>query len=344
MTHEDWTSLLRVAIMVLLPILSTWLIASITGLIDHGREWLIARKQNQLAMIVGAANTMLQSAMENSAGNLALAVRQGRLDPTKLSDVREWAGREAGLIRTKMPQAVAQADPSDGALMDGVTGKLEKVLPPPVIPDAMVMHAESNAPVPTPPTAAPSARPDRRAFFDAVRASVFGGRIVQGQVEGCEHILDYWNDTTPAGDIRHLGYILATTVWETGHTMQPIEEYGRGAGRFYGSTEFYGRGLVQLTLEGNYQTMSSVAGCDLVKHPEKALEWPIALKLLFTGMGRGMFTGKKLSDYFGPGIDDPVGARAVVNGHDRADEVAAIYRSFLAALQAAAVEPMAMAA
>ena len=43
-----------------------------------------------------------------------------------------------------------------------------------------------------------------------------------------------------------------------------------------------------------------------------------ALAILFEGMARGSFTGKKLSDYFEGGSEDWVEARRIVNGADRA--------------------------
>ncbi|MDP9855941.1 hypothetical protein [Agrobacterium tumefaciens] len=53
------------------------------------------------------------------------------------------------------------------------------------------------------------------------------------------------------------------------------------------------------------------------------------------GMLEGLFTGKKLTDYFNLKKDDPVGARAVVNGRDKAKLIAGYYKSFLDALEAA---------
>ena len=52
-------------------------------------------------------------------------------------------------------------------------------------------------------------------------------------------------------DTRWLAYMLATTFHETAYQMWPIEEYGKGSGRYYGTPDpetgetDYGRGFVQ---------------------------------------------------------------------------------------------------
>ena len=64
----------------------------------------------------------------------------------------------------------------------------------------------------------------------------------------------------------------------------------------------------------------------MVNRPERAKEFSIAAKILVQGMRDGTFTGKKLSDYLG---DDFFNARRIVNGTDRASEIAAIAESYL---------------
>ena len=179
---------------------------------------------------------------------------------------------------------------------------------------------------------------DRIAFFDAVRGSLFGGRLSPTQVAGLEAILS----AAPADlHVKHLAYALATAKWETAHTMRPIEEYGKGSGRPYGKPDpvtgkaYYGRGYVQLTWKTNYQKAKDELGPDFVNHPELALDPKLAARILFRGMAEGWFTGRKLSDYFTPTRSDPVDARRIVNGTDKAAEIAKLYRPFLDALLAA---------
>lgn len=188
---------------------------------------------------------------------------------------------------------------------------------------------------------------DRAVFFNRVRARPFGGRLTVSQVQGLTTILD----ACPAGlPIEHLAYCCATPFWETDRTMQPIEEYGRGRGKAYGPTGFWGRGLVQLTWLVNYQKATTElramgvisASQSLVTAPALAMRPDIAAAILFTGMIEGWFTGKKLSDYFRPGHSDPKDARRIINGTDKAAEIAAIHVDLLAALKAARYAPAAM--
>ena len=174
-------------------------------------------------------------------------------------------------------------------------------------------------------------------FFDEVRNSLFGGRLTQDQVEGMEKIINYRDESYKGVTDDQLAYMLATVKWETAHTMQPIKEYGSQAylkaKRYY---PYYGRGLVQLTWKKNYQRYG------IADTPDKALEWPTSLHVMFDGMIKGIFTGKKLSDYIADGRRDYVNARRIINGTDRAKEIAAIaedYRSAILKAQAAVQPP-----
>ena len=180
---------------------------------------------------------------------------------------------------------------------------------------------------------------DRDRFFGHVRANPFGGAMKQGQVDGCNAILDAWEARPEFTDRRWLAYMLATAKHETAHTMKPIEEYGHGAGRDYGMPDpqtgkaYYGRGYVQLTWRANYARMAALTGVDLVNHPELALEPRLAALIMFEGMKGGLFTGVGLGRYFNATVDDPVNARRIINGADRAEEIAAIHTAFLKALR-----------
>jgi len=95
---------------------------------------------------------------------------------------------------------------------------------------------------------------------------------------------------------------------------------------------YCGRGFVQLTWKCNYEKAGKVLGVDLVGNPDLALELPIATRLLFEGMQRGWFTGRKLADHFSPDREDWVGARRIINGTDKANLVASYARHYYAAL------------
>lgn len=167
---------------------------------------------------------------------------------------------------------------------------------------------------------------NRAAFFAAVRASF--GRLSKSQVDGYERILDEWQ-RRKLTDPRWLAYMLATAYHETGTKMQPIREGGGEA--YLRSKRYYpwvGEGLVQVTWEANARKFGA-------QKPGDLLTWPIALEAMFRGMIDGVFTGKKLSDYFTAGTSDPLNARRIINGVDKAAKIAGYYRSFLAALNAA---------
>ena len=178
----------------------------------------------------------------------------------------------------------------------------------------------------------------REAFFTDIRNSLFGHHLTQAQVDGINAILDYTYSSHPNEDMRSLAYILATTYHETGAAMEPVEEVGKGAGTVYGRLDpithvaYYGRGLVQLTWKFNYIKQSQILGLDLVNNPDLAMEIGTAVKILVEGMFGGHFTGRKLTDYFSTTANNATGARAIINGNDRAALIATYFNYFLFAL------------
>jgi len=191
---------------------------------------------------------------------------------------------------------------------------------------------------------------DRKVYFDAVRASLFGGAMSQEQVDGQNAILALWEGQhtgTPMTDLRWLAYMLATTYHETAQRMWPIEEYGKGSGKSYGKPDpetkqtYYGRGFVQLTWRDNYHkatvNLSLSGDRDIEWHAEKALDLIIASRIMSRGMAEGWFTGKKLGDFFNATKDDPYGARIIINNDvsKTGKLVEGYHDAFLAALEAA---------
>lgn len=176
---------------------------------------------------------------------------------------------------------------------------------------------------------------DRDRFFPMVRAELFRGRLTDGQFEGINRLLNHADDDI---DPRWMAYILATVQHETAATMQPIEEFGRGAGKPYGEPDpetghiYFGRGYVQITWKFNYFNMGQRLKLDLVNNPDLALEPDVAAKILFVGMEFGMFTGRKLGDYLNHMKTDWLNARRIVNGMDRAELIAGYARKYHAAL------------
>ncbi|MEQ1901932.1 MAG: glycoside hydrolase family 19 protein [Devosia sp.] len=194
---------------------------------------------------------------------------------------------------------------------------------------------------------------NRNFFFETVRLRLFDGSLKAGQVAGLTGILDEWEAGHAKKDDRWLAYMLATVHHETDRTFRPIKEYGgenyfikmydvRGErpqnARDHGNDQpgdgpkYCGRGFVQLTWKNNYRAMSKVTGVDLVAHPERAMELPVATKILFYGMMNGSFTGKKLGDYFNPAGEDWVNARRIINGKDKANIIAEYGKRYYSAI------------
>jgi putative chitinase len=189
---------------------------------------------------------------------------------------------------------------------------------------------------------------DRDTFFPAVRTSLFGGSLSQSQVDGMNYLLDVWEtyfeEPNPRDGNKWLAYCLATVFHETAKTMQPIEEYGKGAGKPYGQPagpygqKYYGRGHVQLTWETNYKKgqerlekyYNVVA--ELWPKPQLMLQNETSALVLYDGMSAGWFTGVGLPKYFNSTVEDPVNARRIVNGTDQAQTIAGYYWKFKPAI------------
>lgn len=190
-----------------------------------------------------------------------------------------------------------------------------------------------TVPAPAAPAMAPGAFvekfTDHKKFFADVREGF--GPLRQLQVDGFLNIFKAWDDAKLT-DLRWLAYMFATAWHETAATMTPISEYGFGRGKKYGKPDkrtgliYYGRGLVQLTWYDNYVLYG------IEKTPEKANEPATAAHIMIDGMINGRFTGKKLSQYFSDKKNDPIGARRIINGTDKAKLIAGHYEKFRRAL------------
>jgi hypothetical protein len=184
----------------------------------------------------------------------------------------------------------------------------------------------------------PMIAPDREQFFANIRGQLFGAAMSAAEVGGTNAILAAW-DARVGADPRYIAYSLATAYHETARTMQPVAEFGRGAGRPYGQPAgpydqiYYGRGYVQLTWLANYEKAGDLIGDDLVGNPDLALRPDIAAEIMVRGMTGGWFTGRKLSDYFSGPRSDWIDARQIINGVDRAALVAGYALHFLHAIE-----------
>lgn len=151
----------------------------------------------------------------------------------------------------------------------------------------------------------------RDIFFIHIKESLFKNYMTNLQIEGINNILDEW-EKRKLTNLWWLAYMLATVYHETDKEMQPIRE--KGSEKYLESKPYYpyvGAGLVQVTWLENYLKFGA-------KHPNDLLHWPECLLPLFDGMIQGMFTGKKLGDFFHHIPHDGPSARTIINGMDKA--------------------------
>ncbi len=194
------------------------------------------------------------------------------------------------------------------------------------------------------------------AFFDRVRdRDLLGPVLTSTEVKGCETLLAACYGMAASWT----AYCLATAYHETAGTMLPIGEYGGNAykRRLYdiegarpkmatamGNTtpgdgvRYAGRGYVQLTWKSNYDLAGRKLGLPLVADPDLAMVPLNAARIMARGMVEGWFTGRKLADFLiaGPREDRLRYklARKIINGLDRADDIALHADAFEDALSA----------
>lgn len=184
-------------------------------------------------------------------------------------------------------------------------------------------------------------------FFSTIKPALFHGKFSQPQVDAINAI---FNECEKEGvtDLRQIAYIFGTIYHETAATMLPIEEIGKGHNKTYGYkvkydgskyTEpdiiYYGRGFTQNTWYDVYLklTKNNKNGWDFLNHPELLLQTePSAWATVF-GMKIGLYTGKRLSDYFNDKITDWFNGRKIINRLDKAQLVSDISNKFYMSLK-----------
>jgi len=198
---------------------------------------------------------------------------------------------------------------------------------------------------------------NRKTFFTEYRAEF--GILSQKQVEGLETLLVCFEQDQNINIINYMAYMFATIKHETADSFHPISEYGgktyfnrydpvladtvtrRATAKRNGNTaqgdgyKYRGRGFVQITWKNNYKKLGDVLGYDLVSDPDKALHPSVAYNIMSYGMRRGIFTGKKLSDYIFEDNADYKNARRIINGLDKADTITRYAEKFESILRTA---------
>ncbi len=183
---------------------------------------------------------------------------------------------------------------------------------------------------------------NRENFFDGARVFLKSRNLtlMQRRVDALETLLSNFEADAAWKDVRHIAYAFATMTVETfvprtGQLYEPVVESGAnsyfkkydgrvdlGNDRPGDGLRFKGRGYVQITGRKNYSKFG------LQNEPEEALNPDIAFHIMTVGMFQGIFTGKKLSDYINSKSCDYKGARRIINGQDRASEIAGYAKTF----------------
>jgi putative chitinase len=182
---------------------------------------------------------------------------------------------------------------------------------------------------------------DHTAFFNGYREAF--GKAAPRVVSGLE-LLGRNMEADPAlRDIQMAAYMLATVKHECADTWLPILERGPRSyfdkyetgtpiGRRLGNAQpgdgwkYRGRGYVQITGRANYARMTEALGlgpdANLVEDPDQALRPAISYQIMSVGMTKGLFTGRKLSDFIAGGACDYRNARRIINGLDQHVKIA----------------------
>jgi putative chitinase len=183
---------------------------------------------------------------------------------------------------------------------------------------------------------------NRKVLFDGLRSALVPNTGFNAlQVTSIGVIVDEF-ERRKLADVRWLAYILET-VWHEARFMS-VREIGRGKGKPYGVPHkltgkvYYGRGFPQITWYANYLKFQTSLNLPLTTDPDMALIVPVSVAILFEGMTTGVtakdsFTKYQLHDFFNDKKDDPVGARRIINGTDKALMIAKGHYKILAVLK-----------
>ncbi len=180
---------------------------------------------------------------------------------------------------------------------------------------------------------------NRAEFFKIIRPLFARKKLLVIQVKRIEAVIDGLEERSV--EIGQAAYIMATAHWES-DSFKAMEEYATGKAYEWrtdlGNTlkgdgvRFKGRGLVMITGRRNYAMWTDILKVDFVANPSRVSDLEHAVPILIDGMSNGTFTGKKLTTYIHGSKRDYVNARHVVNGKDKAREIAdlafAYYNAF----------------
>lgn len=183
-------------------------------------------------------------------------------------------------------------------------------------------------------------------FFSALRSGQMLGPVLsQSEVQGLTVITDVCGRAS--WPVSWTSYALATAFHETAGTMRPIKEYGgdeylrrrydvtgmnptraKAMGNIHpgDGVKYCGKGFCQTTWFVNYKRAEDETGLPFTTSPDLMLQPEPAADVMIRGMQDGWFTGRRTAKYL-PNTGTAVRgafimARAIINGQDRADDVA----------------------
>jgi hypothetical protein len=170
-------------------------------------------------------------------------------------------------------------------------------------------------------------------FFKEYRKNIDKDHILtQREVDALTVFLTMYEKSKSRFTATQWAYIFATTFHETAFTFEPVreafrysEEWRKKNLRYF---PYYGRGYTQLTWEENYRIFENILHLPLVKQPDLAMTSVVAFDITTTGFEKGIFTGKKISDYINATKTDYIAARRCINKTDRAQTIAAYAAGF----------------
>lgn len=254
---------------------------------------------------------------------------QFKNDVEKLQQALGFPPPQDGKFGTNTEDAVKLFQKNNGLVEDGIVGDSTWSA---LLKTRVKTASTSSPPSPTIQVASNTLNIDaivRSIPYPTIRA--FARRSVPIILQECNN--------SGVTNLSQIAYILATAEHES-HLGEWMEEFASGwdyEGRVgdLGNNQagdgplFKGRGFVQLTGRKNYTDWKSKLGIDIVSNPERVMEPEIAAKILVQGMRQGSFTDVSLDDRIG---NDFVGAREIINGTDRANQIAAIADEYLKVL------------
>jgi len=254
---------------------------------------------------------------------------QFKNDVEKLQQALGFPPPQDGKFGTNTEDAVKLFQKNNGLVEDGIVGDSTWSA---LLKTRVKTASTSSPPSPTIQVASNTLNIDaivRSIPYPTIRA--FARRSVPIILQECNN--------SGVTNLSQIAYILATAEHES-HLGEWMEEFASGwdyEGRVgdLGNNQagdgplFKGRGFVQLTGRKNYTDWKSKLGIDIVSNPERVMEPEIAAKILVQGMRQGSFTDVSLDDRIGNNF---VGAREIINGTDRANQIAAIADEYLKVL------------